>query len=111
MIDRVAQLEEDLAKIMYSQDPVSEFIGVPIHELVDKDGLAYEDLADRFMTSSKAKEDIQANISKKSFYGLASIQERYHAKEALKDFYSFNDGYAFVTFSHSDEARIALMFS
>lgn len=29
----------------------------------------------------------------------------------MKDLYSFNDGYAFVTFSYSDEARIAMLFS
>lgn len=78
--------------------------------MVEKDQNAYQDFAD-LISSKNVKEEIESNISKKSFYGLTSIQERYHAKEALKDFYSFNDGYAFVTFSYSDEARIAMLFS
>lgn len=37
LIDRVAQLEEDLAKIIHSENPVTEFLGVPVSELVEKD--------------------------------------------------------------------------
>jgi hypothetical protein len=109
LIDRVANLESDLSQAIQLQKPIFEFLGAPIDKVFEGHEEEYESDIEHF--ESHSEKDALGQFSVRSGIKIRSTEEREFAKLMMKQNSLINEGYCFLTFSHTDEAKRAIIRS